>query len=45
MNKDLKQVKELAMWPCREDALEIEEIANARTLSGNVTGGLAKRLV
>ena len=38
-------MKELAALTCREDAFETEEIANAKPLSGNVSGGLARKLV
>lgn len=45
LEQRLKHVKELAMLTCREDAFETEEIANAKPLSGNVSGGLARKLV
>ena len=45
LEQRLKHMKELAALTCREDAFETEEIANAKPLSGNVSGGLARKLV
>lgn len=45
LEQRLKHMKELVMSTCREDAFETEEIANAKPLSGNVSGGLARKLV
>lgn len=45
LEKRLKRMKELAMLTWREDAFETGEIASAKPLSGNVSGGLARKLV
>lgn len=45
LEQRLKHMKELAMSTCREDGFETEEIASAKLLSGNVSGGLARKLV
>lgn len=45
LEQRLKHMKELVMSTCREDAFETEEVANAKPLSGNVSGGLARKLV
>ena len=42
MSKGLKQV-ELVMQTCRVNTLEVKGIIIAKTPSGNVPGGLAKR--
>ena len=45
LEQRLKRMKELAMLTWREDAFETGEIASAKPLSGNVSGGLARKLV